>query len=170
MAIMARDSGSKDFEPAPEGMFAAVCCDVVDRGMVTSTWGTAHKVQIRWQLDGNDASLRDDGKPWLVVRQFTLSLHEKASLRKFLESWRGRRFNDQELKDGFDVERLLNVGCMLQIIHDMAADGKVYANVQNVMPLPKGTPRPVVADYVRTIHRSEVEVQVEEDEEDSLVF
>lgn len=170
MSIIARDSGNKDFEPAPEGMYPAVCCDVVDRGIVTTAWGTSHKVQIRWQLDGNEAGIRDDGKPWLVVRQFTLSLHEKATLRKFLESWRGRRFTDQELKDGFDLERLLNVPCILQVIHDMSADGKTYANVQNVMPLPKGAPKPVVIDYVRAIHRGEVEPVTEEDEDESVVF
>lgn len=166
MAIIARDTGTKDFEPAPEGMFGAVCCDIVDKGLVTSAWGTSHKVQLRWQLDGEDAGLRDDGKPWLVVRQFTLSLHEKSSLRKFLESWRGRRFNEAELKDGFDLEKLLNVCCMLQVIHDMSADGKVYANVQNVVPLPKGTPRPVVREYVRAIHRGESEAPSAEDEEE----
>ena len=41
-----------------------------------------------------------DGKPFLVRRRYTASLHEKSALRKDLESWRGRAFTNVEL-DGF---------------------------------------------------------------------
>ena len=167
MAIIARDSGSADFEPAPEGMHAAVCVDVVDKGMVEGTWGQSHKVQIRWQLDGHnsDAGFRNDGKPWLVVRQFTLSLHDKAALRKFLTSWRGKAFTPEELQ-GFDVEKVMGAPCLLQIIHNARPDGKVFANVENVMPLPKGFAKPVASDYVRVIDRGPTDGLPPEDSDD----
>ncbi len=152
--IIARDTGTTDFEPAPEGLHAAVCVDVVDKGMIEGQWGPSHKVQIRWQLDGHsDAGLRPDGKQWLVTRQFTLSLHEKAALRSFLVSWRGKQFTAAELQ-GFDLENVIGAPCMLQVLHNRSADGqRVFANVQNVMPLPKGMSKPVAHDYVRVIDR-----------------
>jgi len=122
--------------------------------MVDSQWGQAHKVQIRWQLDGaGDAGYRNDGKQWLVTRQFTLSLHEKAALRKFLVSWRGKQFTPEELQ-GFDLEKVIGAPCLLQVLHNRSQDGqRVFANVDNIMPLPKGFPKPVAAEYVRVIDR-----------------
>ena len=45
------------------------------------------------------------GRRFDVARVYTLCLHERAALRKDLESWRGRKFTEQEL-DGFDLEKL----------------------------------------------------------------
>src|SRR5690606_1710967 len=38
MAIIARNTGSGDFEPAPAGAHQAVCVDVVDKGVVKTEW------------------------------------------------------------------------------------------------------------------------------------
>ena len=50
--------------------------------MVETQYGPRHKVQVWWQL--GDLK-REDGKTLLVVGTYTLSLNEKASLRK--RSW-----------------------------------------------------------------------------------
>src|ERR1700684_2934792 len=116
MAIVAKASGGNDCKPAPAGTHAAVCCDVVDLGMLEVSFGgktkTQHKVNLVWQIEED----RDDGKPFTVRKRYTLSLHEKASLRKDLESWRGRAFTPAEL-EGFDLEVLIGIGCMLNVIH-----------------------------------------------------
>ena len=95
MAIVASKGSS--FTPCPAGTFCAVCIDVVDLGMVQSTYSgktkKQHKVHIIWQIEEK----RDDGKFFTPRKRYTLSLHEKASLRKDLESWRGRPFTDDEL-------------------------------------------------------------------------
>jgi hypothetical protein len=149
--IIARNEGGS-FTPAPEGQHRAVCCDVVDLGMVTSQWEgqtrTAHKVRLVFQID----EPMDDGRPFMVSQQFTLSLHEKAALRKFLEGWRGVAFTAQELA-GFDVETLLGANALLQIIHAHKPDGKTFANINAVMRLPKGMPKLAARDYVRVQDR-----------------
>lgn len=156
MAIIAKDQGGKDFEPAPEGTHLAVCCDVVDLGMVEGDWGTKHMVQIRWQLGDDEIGYRDDGKPWLVTKRFTLSLHEKSKLRPFLESWRGKRFTQEELS-GFDLEKLLNACCQLQVIHGEGQNGRVYANIMAILPYPKGMEKLEVHDYIRAVERHDDE-------------
>ncbi|MHA1379626.1 MAG: hypothetical protein ACTSRG_14730 [Candidatus Helarchaeota archaeon] len=45
-----------------------------------------------------------------------MSLHAKATMRKFLESWRGKKFTKEEL-EGFDLQKILGKPCQLQIIH-----------------------------------------------------
>lgn len=150
MPIIAKSSG-QNFIPAPAGSHVAVCVDVVDLGVLEVNFGgktkKQHKINIVWQID----EVREDNKPYQVQKRYTLSLHEKAGLRKDLESWRGRPFTPAEL-EGFDVEAVLNVACMLNVIHNVK-DGSTYANVAAIMKLPKGVQAPNARDYVRVCDR-----------------
>lgn len=150
MAIMASKGSS--FETCPAGSFAAVCCDVIDLGIVKSDYQgkvkSQHKVWIVWQIDEQNSS----GKPFMPRKRYTVSLHEKAALRKDLESWRGRPFTDEELQ-GFDLEKLIGVGAMISVVQ-AAVKGNVYANVTAVMRPPKGLNPPAIdPSYVRVQDR-----------------
>lgn len=153
MAIIATAGGGdgKTFTPAPAGVHQAVCVDVVDLGFLDVTWqGVSkkkHLINVAWQINED----RDDGKPYLVFKRYTLSLHEKATLGKDLESWRGKKFTDEE-RNGFDVERLLGVNCLLNVTHNQVGD-RTYANVVSIMPLAKGMPQIHARDYVRKVDR-----------------
>jgi hypothetical protein len=156
MAIIAKSSGDgQTFQPAPAGVHQAVCVDVIDRGVVEVTWQgqtkRQHKIDVAWQID----EARDDGKPFLVRKRYTLSLSEKANLRKDLESWRGKPFSREE-EAGFDVERLIGVNGLVNVQHVTRGD-KTYANVVSVMPLLKGMDKLVVRDYVRVVERPPAE-------------
>ena len=152
MPIIAKENKG-EFSTPPEALHSAVCCDVVDKGVVTSQWGESHQVQIRWQLEDLDPKTN---KPYIVMRKFRLSLHEKSSLRPMLESWRGRKFSPEDL-EGFDLERLIGVNCQVQIIHNIANNGKTYANVQACVPAAKGSSKLKVRDYTRVIDREHQE-------------
>lgn len=138
-----------EYTPAPEGLRQAVCCDVVDLGVVESMYGPKHKIELRWQIE--DTNPDNDNKPFMVTKRFTSSLHEKATLRSTLETWRGKKFSDEEL-DGFDIEKLIGVNCQVQIIHNITDDA-TYANVQAVVPAPRNAMMLRVRDYVRKVDR-----------------
>jgi hypothetical protein len=167
MAIIAKAGGDgQSFAPAPAGVHQAVCVDVVDLGLLDVTWQgvkkTQHKVNIAWQI----AEDRDDGKPYLVFKRYTLSLHEKAGLRKDLESWRGKKFTrDEEM--GFDIERLIGVNCLLNITHNEVKE-KTYANVVSIMPLAKGMATISVRDYVRKMDRQPATAEPPDRDEDTI--
>ena len=152
MSIIARGSKS-EFTPAPEGLWLGVCCDVVYLGVQEYQWKDEepkllHKVEIRWQLE------EIAGKPFIVSRQFTLSLHEKAKLRQVLESWRGKKFSPEEL-EGFDLEKLIGSTCQIQIVHNLGSRGGIFANVQAVVTKPKGAQNLLVDEsYIRMKDRS----------------
>lgn len=155
MAIVATDPGGKAFKPAPEGLHSAVCCDVVDLGMMDNKFNPEkpqHKIRIVWQIEETDPENQD--KRYIVSKMYTLSLHEKASLRKDLEGWRARKFTAEESK-GFDVEKLLGVPCQVQVIHNVSeTNGNTYANVQAIVPLGKGMAKLVPdSNYTRVIDR-----------------
>jgi hypothetical protein len=127
MAFIIKDTGT-DFEPAPEGLQHCVCVDVADLGMKDTQWGAKHKLRLVWELDQK----MKDGRPYIVSAQFTVSLHPKSGLRKTLESWRGKKFTEQELA-GFDLENLLGANAQVQVIHNTAEDGRVWANVATIV-------------------------------------
>lgn len=145
MSIIAKGSGS--FVPAPDGLHGAVCVDVVDLGMVTGQFGTKHKIRIVWEIDER----MNDGKPFIVGKQYTLSLHEKAQLHKDLKAWRGKPFTQEEL-DGFDVERVIGAPCQILIQHE-DKDGVVYANVQAITRADKRTALQPSGQYTRVKDR-----------------
>lgn len=141
LTVSAESSGS--FELPPAGPVAARCCRLVDLGSQKGEFqGKAtlkRKLLVSWEL----AELRADGTPFQISRRFTLSLDEKASLRQFLQAWRGRPFSDEELS-GFDLRKLLSAPAMLNIGHTNR-NGKDYANILSVSPLPKGMSAPDLA-------------------------
>jgi hypothetical protein len=143
------------FELCPEGPQQAVCCDVVDHGMVTTTWGgkpkTQHKITIRWQSQKKMGT----GKPYLVQKRYTLSLHEKATLRRDLEMWRGRPF-DPEQALAFDLEHLLGINAYLNVGHVKKPKG-IYAEVMSLMPVPQATAKLTVTHYKRVKDRTDAD-------------
>lgn len=152
MAITVSAGTASTFAPCPAGVHQAVCVDVVDLGLLEVTFAnetkTKHMVRIAWQIE----ELTADGKPFLVQKRYTASLHEKAQLRKDLESWRGRAFTDDELR-AFDLEKLIGVNALINVMQVARETGKTYANVTAVMPTKKGMPLLKPRDYVRVCDR-----------------
>jgi len=144
MSLIAKESGGAVSEPVPQGTHSAVCVGIYDIGTQHSAKYTSwsESVVITWQLPSLRIEIDGDDLPRVISNTYTLSLGEKANLRKMLEGWRGRAFTPVEL-DGFSVSKLLGVPCMMQIIHKSgkgANASKVYANIGSIMPIMKGSP------------------------------
>ena len=146
MATYASDTGGGgNFDPVPEGAHPAICDMFVDLGLQESTgkFGTKvkHKIYLRWQIPGLRLKYEKDGVehegPMTIGAQYTLSLHEKAGLRKILQSWRGRAFTEAELKK-FDVTTVVGKPCLISVSHTPKDGGGVYANINAVMQVPPG--------------------------------
>ncbi len=143
MAIIAKKPEST-FTPCPEGLHHAVCVDVVDLGIVKSAFGDKPKVRIVWQIEEQNEA----GHRYTARKQYNLTLHEKATLRKDLEAWRGRKFTEDELH-GFDLEKLLAANCQIQVVHDISDEGTIYSNVQAIVPAPKNVAKLTALNYTR---------------------
>ena len=106
-----------------------------------------HRIRIAWEIFGEDdeglpLTIDIDGQelPLTINKAYTLSLHEKAALRKDLASWRGKDFTEEELQ-GFDVSKLLGVYCMVNVV-TTESNGKTYSNVSSITPLHKSMVKP----------------------------
>lgn len=139
--LILKDTGGGTFTLAPDGQHVAVCVDVVDLGIVKTTWQgqekQVHKCRIVFEI--GETNPENGNKRFTVSQMFTASLSEKANLRKFLESWRGRAFTKEELA-GFDTEQLIGAPAVVQVVHAEKGD-KTYANINSVMKLMKGLPK-----------------------------
>lgn len=139
MSLVMKNEGG-DFELTPEGTHIATCYLVVDLGDQKVTYKGEESIKpqvlIGWELTNEPMQ---DGRPFVASRTYNAFFSEKANLRKDLESWRGRKFTEDELA-GFDISKLLKVPCQITITHSTGE--KTYANVSAVTGLPKGVEAP----------------------------
>lgn len=139
MPVIAKATADTPRELAPSGLLQAVCAFVEDVGLQKTEYKgetkIQHKVIVIWEIDEKEAAM-EDGRRFMISKRYTLSLSDKANLRKDLETWRGKKFSTEEL-EGFDVENLIGANCLLNVIH-AESGGKTYANINGVMPLKSG--------------------------------
>lgn len=145
MGFIAKDSGGGNFKRVPAGAYIGRCYSLIDLGtqLTSGQYGDKlqHKIRIGWELFGEDEQgqplIVDVGgkqMPMTISKSYTVSLHEKAGLRKDLQAWRGREFTEEEAK-AFDVSKLLGAYCMVNVTTS-DTNGKTYSNVAGLTPLP----------------------------------
>jgi hypothetical protein len=151
MAILAKGGNGGDYQDPPLGLACGLCIDVVDLGEEQSPFPDKngnlkmqYKIQIVWQLhnenEDGEPAVRTDGRPMRISKFYTLSLNEKANLRQDLDSWRGVPFTNEELMDGFDVEKLIGVQAKLNIITKKNKKGENKVVVDSVLKPSKRDP------------------------------
>jgi len=148
MAINATNSGTQR-ELIPAGNYIARCYQMIEIGtveeIIIGEKKTLRKVRIGWELPDELRVFNPEKgeQPCVISQEFTLSMNEKANLRKMLASWRGKDFTEDEARC-FDISKLLGVPCMLNIIHkpSKADASKVYEQIGSVSPLPKSVKCP----------------------------
>lgn len=142
MALIAKE-GESSFTPVPPGMHLARCYRVVDLGTQKSEYlGTVkhlRKVMLQFEVHGEDESgkpiVTGKNEPMTISKNFTLSLAEKATLRKDLQTWRGREFTPEELR-GFELKNVLGAWAMISVIKTTGNNGKEYTNIAAIMQVP----------------------------------
>lgn len=138
--IITTDSSST-FTPCPAGSFPARCCRIIDMGTqeVEFQGETKHQRKVLIQFEVLDPdTFTDDGKPYMVGKRYTASLHEKSILRHHLEAWRGAKFTDAEVRR-FDLAGILGKTALLSVVHETKGD-RTFANIAAVSKPHKGMP------------------------------
>lgn len=161
MPIVAEAKGGKNFELPKEGTVQAVLAEVRDLGLVDTTFNgktkKTHKVLFRWQL----AELDSEGQPKRAYERFTLSLHEKAALRKRVAQMFGK-----EPPTTLDLEKIVGTNVNLVIVHAPNAKdaSKPWVNIAAVLRLAPGAKKldivalPKKEELAAEIKASEAEV------------
>lgn len=122
MAIIAKEE-SAPIELVPEDTHVGRCVMLVDIGTHQTDYGPKRQIVIGWELPEVLREFDGLAEPAMLSKFYTLSLSEKANLRRDLEQWRGVAFTAAEL-EGFDLERLIGVPAMVSVIHKTSGGDK----------------------------------------------
>lgn len=149
MAINATSSGNTPRELIPAGNYIARCYKMIEVGTVEEVIKgdkkIMHKVRIGWELPTELRVFSEEKgeQPLVIDKEYTLSMADKANLRKDLKSWRGKDFTDEQAKS-FDITVLIGVPCMINIIHKPSKKdpSRSYEEIAGITPMPKGVPCP----------------------------
>lgn len=138
MSLTVNGSSATSIEPIEEGTHLGVCNMLIDLGMQFNEVykNSSRKVLIGWEIPDETIELDDGPHPRQISKRYTASLNEKSTLRSDLAAWRGRDFTPEELA-AFDLRNIVGASCLINVIHK-ESNGKTYANIGNIMALPKG--------------------------------
>lgn len=155
-----------DFALCPAGNHVAICNAVVSLGLQPGSGmypDPKYQVFLRFELPTEQIKYVKDGNeitgPMTIGRTFTASMNEKANLRKFIESWFGKKFPSNEAAADFDLAAVIGKKCLVNVTHTEKGE-KTYANIANATPIPKG----MTAEYPQ--HNPSLFYDVENPDED----
>lgn len=168
MSFIVESGGN--FERCPTGAHLARCYRIVDLGTQKSEYmgevKHLHKIMLGWEVHGVDDNGKPlttkDGRPFAMFKNYTLSWSEKANLRLDLQSWRGKAFDQEEMRK-FDLKTVLGAWCMLNVIERPGTNGNIYANVNGVTPVPaiikqSGLPKAVNPDELFNLQEPDMAI------------
>jgi hypothetical protein len=148
-AINATKTAAK-FESHPEGSFAARCVDTIDLGEKVSSFpGSPTKLLHRCAIVFRTGEVNTAGEPIDMAQEFTVSMHEKSTLRPFLERMRGKSYTEEQAEAGVPLDKLVNQPAFITVEHKTSQKGRTYAAIIGVAPVPKTLTVPEFSKYIR---------------------
>lgn len=135
-----KDRAKPKTPPVEPGVYMAVCCGVVDLGEQYSEKYKSYspKVKIVWALPSETIEVDGKTEERQLSREFTIATKKSCHLRTLIGSWNSKNYSDEEWGE-FDLFEQVGKACQLNVVLN---DTKEYANVDSVIPLPKGFPAP----------------------------
>ena len=154
MLIAKESLPAGEFVAVNPGTHLAMCYRVIDLGTQKVEWQgqtkMLPKVMLQFEVHGEDDTgspmVTSKGEPLSISKNYTLSLGDKSSLRRDLQSWRGRDFTAEELR-GFEMKNLLGQWAMITVSKSAGANGRDYTNIVSITSVPamikkQGLPQP----------------------------
>jgi hypothetical protein len=156
------DEGAS-FELMEPGNYPAILCEFVEIGTVmTSFQGgpekPVKKIMLGFEIPSERVKFGDEPERAQLIRmEFSQYLSPKASLRGFLNAWRGKDLTEDELK-GFNLLSLMGASGLLNVGHKPGTGknvGKTFYEALGMSRLPKGSakPEPFTAQRVLTYRK-----------------
>jgi hypothetical protein len=136
--LVAKGSDSK-YKNHPEGQFVGQCVDAIDLGeRVEQYQGNpaklAHKCALIFRTGEKNA---ETGDYIDIGKEFTVSMGEKANLRKFLEAWRGKKYTADQIEAGVPLHKMAGNWALITVEHRTSGAGRTYANIAAVVGVPQ---------------------------------
>lgn len=149
-----------EFEYPNIGLTSAVCINVIDGGYEKVTYmgqdkGHQHKLFILWEIEQRITQGNQAGQHMTVAKEYTFAVSPKSNLRKDLESWRGKPFEERDNRNGtitlmsekknketgliekipFCIEMLIGANCILNMQN--VSKTKTFIAPTSILPFDK---------------------------------
>ena len=135
-----KDRAKPKTPPVEPGVYMAVCVGVVDLGEQYSELykSYSNKVKFVWALPSETIEIDGKTEERQLSREFSVATKKNSKLRTFLGGWNSKNYSDEEFME-LDLFDQIGKPCQLNVVLN---DTGEYANVDSIMPLPKGFPAP----------------------------
>lgn len=135
-----KDRAKPKTPPVEPGVYMAVCVGVVDLGEQYSEVykNYSNKVKFVWALPSELMEVDGKMEERQLSREFSVATKKTSKLRTFLGSWNSKNYSDDEYME-LDLFEQVGRACQLNVVLNETGE---YANVDSVMPIPKGMPAP----------------------------
>jgi len=142
MAFTAPAASGGNYQLPPADSHVARLVKLIDMGTTMNEMYNKKQHKMAWAFELVNCMMApdEDGKikPFLVYEFLTLSMNEKANLRKRIESWRGVAFASDEEAEAYPIDQLLGKPCYITIIHGKKKNGNDRADISSLIKLPRG--------------------------------
>ena len=145
--------GESKFRPHSDGQHIAQCADTIDLGEAVVAFAMTpkklvHKCALVFRTGEQNP---ETGELIDIAAEFTVSMNEKANLRKFLEAWRGKAYTTEEAEGGVPLHKLVGNWALLTIEQKVSKNERRYARIISAVGVPKPMRKdlPTFAPYER---------------------
>lgn len=140
MSMIAKDTQGMSIPLLEPGVYVGICSGLIDLGIQKNEMynNESRKLIIQWTIPGEEVEINGEKIARVMNKQYSFSLNQKSTLRKDLEAWRGKEFTEEEL-EGFDLLKILNTPCQLQIIEKERVGKNNVNTISAIMSVIKGT-------------------------------
>lgn len=136
--ITARATESK-FKPHPEGQHVAQCVDTIDLGEKVQDFpGSIPYLAPVCALIFRTGERNEETGDYIDIgKEYTVSMGEKANLRKDLEQWRGKPYTKEQVEAGVPLDKLTGNFALITVAHRVSGKQRTYANITAIVGIPK---------------------------------
>lgn len=141
----------RTFEGVPAGTHLATCYQLIHIGTINEPYQgqprEISKIRLTFEFPHETRTFKEgeSEKPLVLSEEYTLSMGERANLRKFINGMLGKNMSDEEAY-AFDVESLVGKSCLLTVIEKPNSKGVAYPRITTAAPLMKGMEKPEQAN------------------------
>jgi len=136
--IVATGNSSAQYKSHDEGQFVGQQVDTIALGEKVEDFpGTSPKLTPKCALVFRTGEKNELGDFIDVSKEFSVSMNEKANLRKFLEQWRGKTYTEEQVKEGVPLHKLTGNYALLTVSHKTSKAGRTYAAIEACVGVPK---------------------------------
>lgn len=135
-------TGGGDFKQPNFGLQAARIFKIVDIGTQEDEFEGKAKLARKMLVFFELAQLTEDNRPFTIFKEYNQNIRsERATLRKHMQSWKGKAMTKEMIED-FDAKALLGEVCMVNLVESKSGKAKV----DNILALPEGFVSPKAAN------------------------